>query len=61
MIEVRIEPTGDSAEAEDAESAVLAARTLLREAKDFSGAGNPTASFYVDGILVSGPLNLRSV
>lgn len=60
MIEVRITPTGDWAEADDPEAAVVAARTLLREAAA-SGCGRPTASFYVAGKLVRGDLPLRGV
>jgi hypothetical protein len=51
LIEVRIEPTGDSAEAESPEDACFAARTLLREARE-QGCGRPTAAFIVDGVLV---------
>lgn len=48
MIEVIVQPTGDRAEAETHDDAYAAARTLLREARD-NGAGNPTATFLVDG------------
>jgi len=44
--------TGDSAEADDPESAVLAARTLMQEAAEYGASALITASFYVDGKLV---------
>lgn len=41
----------DRAEAPDPEGAVLAARTLLHEARD-AGCSGTTASFYVEGSCV---------
>lgn len=51
MIEVIVTPTGDNAEVDDAESAIVAARTLMKDARDH-GAGDPRASFFVDGVAV---------
>jgi hypothetical protein len=48
MIEVIVQPTGDNAEAETPEEAYLAARTLMQKAREH-GAGEPTATFLVDG------------
>jgi hypothetical protein len=50
MIEIRIHPTGDSAEADTPAEARVAARQLMREARD-QGC-RPTATFIVDGVLV---------
>lgn len=48
MIVVVVDPTQESAEAEDAEGALLAAVTLLREAKEENPLQGfrPTVSFY---------------
>jgi hypothetical protein len=51
VITIVVQPTGDRAEATTPTGALLAARTLMREARDH-GAGAPTAAFYVDGSLV---------
>lgn len=51
MIEVTVQPTGDRAEAETPEAARVAARTLMREARE-QGCSRPTAVFVVDGELV---------
>lgn len=61
MIEVLIFPTGDRAEADSPEAARLAARTLLREAFDFHGCGDPRATFLVAGRAVASDLKLRDV
>ena len=60
VVEVRIAPTGERAEAEGPDAAVYAARVLLREAMD-AGCGDPRASFVVAGKLVRGGLRLREV
>jgi hypothetical protein len=60
MIEIRISPTGDRATAETPEAARLAARTLLREARD-QGCGRPTAAFTVDGVYVADGLTRQEV
>ena len=51
MIEVIVTPTNDIAEADEPAEALLAARTLLSEARQ-SGAGDPRATFLVDGVCV---------
>ena len=51
MIEVRVTPSGDSATADTPEDALYAARVLLREAREH-GAGDPRATFLVDGVAV---------
>lgn len=51
MIEVLVIPTGDTAEAESPDAALVAAVTLLTEAKEH-GCGTPRAAFYVQGKLV---------
>lgn len=55
MIEVTIIDTGDTAEAETPEAAMLAAKTLGEEARVASGAwGNdPRITFTVDGAIVA--------
>lgn len=59
-LRVEIVPTGDRAYAEDPESAVLAARWLLLEARR-GGAGNPRASFYCRGQLVRGEVGRAEI
>lgn len=56
MIEVTVQPTGDRAEAEDWPSARVAARTLMREARE-EGCHRPTATFVVDGELHRGEVD----
>jgi hypothetical protein len=51
MIEVTVQPTGDRAEADDWPAARVAARTLMREARQ-QGCSRPTASYVQDGTLV---------
>jgi hypothetical protein len=52
MIEIRLS-NGDTAEAENPESAVVAARTLMNDATDNGAASRfLTADFYVDGQLI---------
>lgn len=54
MIEVLLS-TGDRAEADDPESAVVAARTMMDDARDRDVPSRLlSASFYVDGRLVRG-------
>ena len=48
MIEIICDPTQDSAEATTPRNALVAARTLMREAVDRQGV-RPTCTFYVDG------------
>lgn len=50
----------DSAECDTPEEAVVAARTLLIEARD-SGHGSPRASFHVNGKLVRAGINLSEL
>jgi hypothetical protein len=55
MIEVRVHPTGDVAFADEPESAVFAARTLMSDARDHGAASSRLrAFFYVGGKLVRG-------
>lgn len=49
VLRVVASPTGDNADAETPRAALLAARTLLREASVERGARNPTAMFLVHG------------
>lgn len=51
MIEIVIPETGDHAEADTPEAALLAATTLCQEAYEARGIATfkPTAVFYVDG------------
>ena len=54
-IEVICNETGDRAEATSPRSALVAARTLMREAAAALGAGaRPTCAFYVAGEVVLG-------
>lgn len=56
MVEVVLGQTGDSAVADDPESALVAARTLMRDAYEASRAqgylSSLTCSFWVDGKVV---------
>lgn len=54
MIEVRCDQTGDSAEAQDELSALVAARELTADAYSAHSVQGykPTASFFVDGVPV---------
>ena len=54
MIVVEVIETGDCAEAEDEEAALLAARTIGREARAHRGTQgfNPTLRFSVEGKFV---------
>lgn len=60
MIEVTVVPTGDTAEAESPEAAVVAARTLLTEAREH-GCGTPRAAFYVGGYLVRSDVSITDL
>lgn len=60
MIEIIVTPTGDNAEADDPAAAVVAARQLLRDARE-NGAGDPRASFIVDGECVRANLKPSEV
>lgn len=63
MIEVRCYPSGDVAYADDPESALLAAVTLCaddRAAVPLLGRER-SASFFVDGALVRGPVPERAL
>lgn len=52
MIEIEIQETGDSAEAETPEAALVAARTLGSEARVGKPWGfDPTIIFRVDGVI----------
>lgn len=54
MIEILIQPSGNRAEAETPEAAIVAARTLIADAAHvWAGLGRQTASFYVDGRAVA--------
>lgn len=61
MIEIQIS-SGDSAEAEDPEAAILAAQTLIREAQaNGTYYSRPTASFFVAGRLVRERVSLADL
>lgn len=50
----------DHAEADSAEASIVAARTLLQDARDH-GAGHPTVSLYSDGFLYREGLTLANL
>lgn len=53
MIEVLIHPSGDRAEADTPEAALLAAQTMTRDADNAYGSlRRMTVMFLVDGVLV---------
>lgn len=55
MIEVHITETGDRAEANTAEAAILAARTMANDHYDSTGGimSRYTVRFFVEGVLVA--------
>jgi hypothetical protein len=52
VIEVVVVETGDTAEADTPEAAILAARTMLHDARAGYQAPTRHVRFYVDGLLV---------
>jgi hypothetical protein len=60
LLEVRVSPTGDCAEAEDLLALGVAGRTLLEDALE-SGCAKPTAAFYLDGRLVRDGVTLGTL